>query len=204
MKIMATEGHMFTEGCRQVSHVVDSVITTFSYPWPVETHFPYRHAVDDHNNLRHHLPSIEDTLRTDRWQCRVFAFIIAVSEVNCYLAKKHWCWNGNEKETYSFFRRKLAFELINNVDVISSPCLEVDRLFYDSPNVHQLQTAPHNALKYRNRQWVQTASYRYQTFRCTTPACKRRIRTFCSCEKGVWLCTPCHGDHLFNLGSGSN
>eukprot|EP00986_Skeletonema_menzelii_P014601 scaffold9796_cov108-Skeletonema_menzelii.AAC.1 len=204
MKIMATGGNMFTEGCREVNRVVNNVTKTFSYPWPVETHFLYRHAVDDHNNLRHALPSIEDTWRTDRWPCRVFAFILAVSEVNCYLAKKHWCWSGNEKETYSAFRKKLAFELINNIAAVSSPCIQVDRLVAHSPNAHQLETAPKHAAKWRNRQWVNTAKQMYQTYRCSTPGCKKRIRTVCSCERGVWMCRECHGQHLFNLGSGSN
>jgi hypothetical protein len=204
MKIMATGGNIFTENCRRVNRVVNNATTSFSYPWAVETHFLYRHAVDDHNNLRHALPSIEDTWRTDRWPCRVFSFIIAVSEVNAYLAKRHWCWAGANKETYAVFRRKLAFELINNVAAVSSPCIQVDRLVANSPEAHRLEKAPNHALKWHNRQWVLTAKYCYQTHRCSTPGCTMRCRTFCSCEKGVWLCKRCHWEHLYNIGSGSN
>jgi hypothetical protein len=46
----------------------------------------YRHAVDDHNNLCHALPSIEDSWVTHRWEIRVFSFVLAISKVNAFLA----------------------------------------------------------------------------------------------------------------------
>ena len=36
---------------------------TFKYAEPFTLHFTYQHAVDDHNNLRHQVPSIEDGLQ---------------------------------------------------------------------------------------------------------------------------------------------
>jgi hypothetical protein len=60
--------------------------TEFAYTLPFDNHFHYRHAVDDHNNLHHLLPSWEDTWVTQRWELCVLAFIIAVCEVNAYLA----------------------------------------------------------------------------------------------------------------------
>ena len=203
MKIMATGGNLFTEIGREVSRRVNDVTTKFSYPWPVEIHFRYRHAIDDHNNLRHALPSIEDTWRTNHWPCRVFAYKLAVSEVNTYLTMKHFCWN-NTKETYSVFRRKLAFELINNKAAVSSLSQEVDPLLPNAPHVHRLEKAPLHAAKNKNRRWHCTAKYKYQAHACTTPGCKKMCQTFCSCKKGVWMCKDCHGEHLYNLGSSCN
>jgi len=37
------------------------VLRTFQFPLPYDWHYKYRHAVDNHNNLRHSLPSIEGT-----------------------------------------------------------------------------------------------------------------------------------------------
>ena len=55
------------------------------YKLPFDWHFCYYHAVYDHNNHRHTLPSIEDTWMTDRWECQVFALILAISELYTFL-----------------------------------------------------------------------------------------------------------------------
>ena len=63
---------------------------TFQYTCPFDWHFRYRHAVDDHNNLRHALPSIEDSWVTQQWETRVFSFIVAISEVNAFLCLRYF------------------------------------------------------------------------------------------------------------------
>ena len=55
-----------------------------SYNW----HYKYPHAVDNHNNLRHALPSIKHTIATNRWEICMFSFLLVVTKVNAYLA----CW----------------------------------------------------------------------------------------------------------------
>ena len=57
----------------------------FKYKLPFDWYFCYRHSVDYHNNLRHALPSILDKWVTYRWECRVFAFILAISDINTFL-----------------------------------------------------------------------------------------------------------------------
>ena len=90
MTIMATGGRLLSdESCKSTVRrwLEDGVETVknFAYALPFDWHFRYRHAVDDHNNLRHALPSIEDTWRTIRWVLRVFSFVLAISEVNAFL-----------------------------------------------------------------------------------------------------------------------
>jgi hypothetical protein len=48
----------------------------FKYTECFDNHFLYRHAVDDHNNLRHSDISLEETWSTHRWENRVFALCI--------------------------------------------------------------------------------------------------------------------------------
>jgi hypothetical protein len=55
-------------------------VGTFWFPCPYNWHYKFRHAVDDHNNLRHALPSIEHTITTTRWEMRVFSFVLTVTE----------------------------------------------------------------------------------------------------------------------------
>ena len=45
----------------------------FEYTAFFSNHFKYQHAIDDHNNLRHSTPSLEETRITHRWPNRVFS-----------------------------------------------------------------------------------------------------------------------------------
>ena len=61
------------------------VTTTLNYPYPAKWHYKYRQAIDDHNNLRHAVPSIKDSWTTHRWELRVLAFVITVCKVYAFL-----------------------------------------------------------------------------------------------------------------------
>ena len=58
---------------------------TIKYPELVFNHFQYRDAVDAHNGSRMFPIALEETWKTNRWACRVFAFLLSVTEVNCRL-----------------------------------------------------------------------------------------------------------------------
>ena len=91
MKMMATSGSLIAdETCRSTTHHwVERGINKhkeFAYTQTFDHHFCYRHAEDDHSNLHRSLPSWEDTWVTRPWELCVFAFILAICEVNTYLA----------------------------------------------------------------------------------------------------------------------
>ncbi len=75
----------------------DGTTKQFKYPEPYYLHFKYRHLIDDHNNIHHEVPSIEGTLKTQRWAIPVFQFVLAVAEVNMYLTMRHFVWYREEK-----------------------------------------------------------------------------------------------------------
>ena len=79
MRMMATGGPLgLTDECRETKRRCTEedrdVERKFRYTCPYDWHFRYRHAVDDHNNLRHATPAVEDSWLTHRWECRVFHF----------------------------------------------------------------------------------------------------------------------------------
>ena len=87
MRMMATGGRIleydtFKGTVRIWKENVKDAMKKFNYKLPFYWHFSYHHAVDYHNNLRHALSSIEDIWVKDWWDCWVFAFILAISEVN--------------------------------------------------------------------------------------------------------------------------
>ena len=71
MKLFATYGSLTvppnqTETVRIYKWLGENVTTKFYYTEPFANHFLFRHAVDDHNNLQHSVPSIEGTWVTHR------------------------------------------------------------------------------------------------------------------------------------------
>ena len=86
MKIMSTYGGLIIkdgqrESKRQYKKDGEMVQKTFQYCEPFSNHFEFCHCIDDHNNIRHQLPTIEATWTTHRWAFRVFTFILGVVEV---------------------------------------------------------------------------------------------------------------------------
>eukprot|EP00559_Dactyliosolen_fragilissimus_P002711 CAMPEP_0184872744 /NCGR_PEP_ID=MMETSP0580-20130426/41459_1 /TAXON_ID=1118495 /ORGANISM="Dactyliosolen fragilissimus" /LENGTH=665 /DNA_ID=CAMNT_0027375583 /DNA_START=1012 /DNA_END=3007 /DNA_ORIENTATION=+ len=72
MKLMSTYGGLTFPKNQRISKRTwkengETKNITFQYTEPFANHFNYRHAVDDHNNLRHGLPSIESTMLTHNW-----------------------------------------------------------------------------------------------------------------------------------------
>ena len=192
MKIMATGGVLEADdSCKMAQRGNGPSAVRFKYTKPIDWHFRYRHAIDDHNNLCHALPSIEGTWITTRWPIRVFSFLLALTEVNMFLALRFFVWNKEEKMELVHFRRKLSGLMIRNPWLPDTYGLDEeseDWLDIDCAHV----TAPEHAREYRNRQWVTTAAARFQQYVCKAPGCKKQVRTCCACRKGYWLCT----DHI--------
>ena len=88
MKLMSTYGGLtIAEDQHEVWRHYEGankemVDKSFKYAEPFANHYLFRHCIDDHNNLRHQTPSLEETWKTHRWPCRVFAFLLVVSKVN--------------------------------------------------------------------------------------------------------------------------
>ena len=151
MRMMATGGPMSViETCKETVRKcwMDNgveVVRRFKYACPFDWHLRYRHAVDDHNNLRHGLPSIEDSWITQRWEIRVFSFILAITEVNAFLALWYFTFaNGSIPGCPSLlvFCRRLAWQLIRNSWIVAEE--EAARDVHIG-SVHRLLTAPKKA-----------------------------------------------------------
>ena len=174
------------------------VVRRFRYACPFDWHFRYRHAVDDHNNLCHGLPSVDDSWATKQWEIQVFTFVLAISEVNVFIALRYFTFAKGTIAgcpTLIVFRRRLAWQLIRNSWIVAE---ESAAGMEDVPLVHMLMTAPNHAKAYHNWQWTCTAVARFQQYKCTY-GCGKKIRTYCACTPGRWVCCQCFPEHIRSL-----
>jgi hypothetical protein len=133
---------------------------TFKYTETFENHFLYRHAVDDHNNREN----------------RVFAFILAISEVNAWLAFWYFGWTTpKERRTLIQFRRRLAKELIYNPHRVDTSSDGESRASMRGPHIRKSATA-------RDA--------------CKTRGCNKKIKTYSKCMPWHWMCLDCWEEHL--------
>jgi hypothetical protein len=189
MKIMATGGVLATDDtCKTAVRGNGNDRVLFKYTKPFDWHFWYRHAVDDHNNLCHALPSLDDTWATTRWEIRVFTFLLAIYGINAYLALRFFKWAGKAKMTLLQFRRHLASFMVDNpwlptdynVSVDEGSSLEV---------ACDVVIAPNHAREFRYGRWVCDAKAAHQQYVCRVKGCQKQVRTCCACSPGSFLCT---------------
>ena len=102
---------------------------------------------------------------TQRWEIRVFAFLLAITEVNTYLAYKYFVWPGvlEQIPTLVEFRRKFSRALIDNQWISGGARMDEDEEVTHADEHGRVTARPH-AKKYRNRWWVCNAVSKYQQY----------------------------------------
>ena len=198
MILMSTYGSLSCNvNQRDSVRIVNGVPKIFKYNVVVGNHYKYRDAVDAHNAKRHDCGtkngiSLEETWKTSRWPCRVFAFILAIVEVNSYNAMKYF---GKYDGTQMQFRRKLAYQLIHNpYDIDGKQKKTHSRQILRSTSHHELISAP-PFCKFSGNKWAKRYKMKYQQHACNTIKCKNRVRTVCACSKDIWRCSECFSKH---------
>ena len=165
-----------------------------AYPEVVHNHYLYRHSVDDHNNKRHSPIGLEEVWATKTWEHRVFAFLLAVTEVNVKLAMEYFF--QQEKTSQLDFRKQLAKALIyNDYMEVDSP-RKRPRPATTENQEHSLETLPVNT-KFCGAKIVEACS-EYPQKQCSICK-KKRCRTYCSCTPGEHVCKGCYGIHMVKV-----
>ena len=172
----------------------------FKYTETFYNHFKFQHQVDDHNNLRHAPISFDASVNTKDWKIRAFTFIIALVEVNAKLAWSRFCCEGPTVVQIEF-RRTLAEELLefstrtprgrqkrSQEAMCNSVCGE--------------ETAPQFDGHWTGTEWTRLNTM-YAQHVCRTFNCNRRIRTYCRCNVGHWMCSICIGIHIASRDNGN-
>ena len=179
MKIMSTYGGLTEKEDQRDSHrahIVNGEVqnTTFKYKIPFANYFLFQHMIDGNNSIRHQVPSLEQTWTTHRWPNRVFAFLLALAEVNCYLAFRFFIWKGDEKLQFMDFRSKLGWDLINNEYLDIEEDESERRSKRKKRGDHELEKAPPHAKNWMGGRWDLTSNQKYKQFRCRGTGCKKQ------------------------------
>ena len=121
-EIMGTALGLMYRSNRERSWSLEGGTTAqFKFTEPYELHYNYRHLVDDHNNLHHAVPSIEESLPSQRWAMHKFQFVLVVLEVFLYVTYRYFLWAGGSGMTLLEFTRALAWAFIKNPYREASP-----------------------------------------------------------------------------------
>ena len=211
MKIMTTYGTLRpnANNDNQTYRILnDGSKVSFKYTKCFDNHYTFRHSVDDNNNLRHAIPSIEGSWVTHRWAPHVLSFLIALSETNAFLAFRYYIWDNKIRPAMSLndFCRKLALQLIKNKWLKSEmECNGNEEEETMRQSLRQkrkmeltLLSAPLHASFFSGTKWTCNANLRYAQYTCKGIGCSKRIRTYCSCNPNQWLCTRCFSNHFKN------
>ena len=169
----------------------------FKYPQLVYNHYKHGNCVDDKKSKRHLPISGETTWSTKRWECRFFAFLLAVTEVNCMLAYSYF--NSKKSIPMLVFRQELTRELLNNPYIQKKNKGKKKRDPF-APNENFILAIP--LKKFKNNNLV-TAKLNYPKVLCSH--CQNfECCSYCQCSPGKILCVECYANHrveaaLFHL-----
>ena len=122
LMMMSTYGSLIVQDAQRDSGRVNKEgamkrLKRFKYTEVIVNHFQYRGAVDGHNAKQHHDCgsknglSIESTWTMNRFENKVFSFILVTTEVNAYLARQY----STERDYKQVeFMKKLSHQLLFN------------------------------------------------------------------------------------------
>jgi Transposase IS4 len=109
--MMATYGTMTTGVSNNRRRLEDGSTANYLFPEVLANHKTYKAMVDCHNARRHSPLSFEERWATKVWPNRVFAFLLAITEVNVMLAEKYFIRMPSIRRVCMSFVRHLRINL---------------------------------------------------------------------------------------------
>ena len=128
---------------------------------------------------------------TKRWPNRVFAFLLSITEVNCFLAESYF--TSRTTESMMDFRKDLAHQLIKNkylAQEIRSDCCQSVRI--QQGITQGLLSLP--PFKNFLNGWMVNSKSCYPQKKCS--CCPREVQSYCKCSPGSYLCSHCFSEHI--------
>jgi hypothetical protein len=190
MTLMSTYGSLEANGKVTLRVVEDDDGVkrkkTVTYTEVIHNHYKYRHLVDDHNAKRHSPISLEVVWATKWWPNRVFAFLLAATEVNCRLAANYF-YSAEYKSTLEF-RKAFSEALIRNSYLEEE---EREKRRQSPRNVRPKEHGVFSLPAWKKFSGAQVVDAKSSAPQCRCIGCKKKTRTSCICSLGVYRCVDC-------------
>ena len=164
MMLMTTYGTLGEVGDQKKQHYLENGVKhvkTFQYPEVVHNHYKYRDVIDNHNSLRIHPISMEETWMTIQWLNRVFCFLLAVTMVNVQNAAAYFL---NKPKIDSLQSRRLIAKALSNNEYLQTGTSLRSGCKCRSVN-HVLMTVPH--FKKFVKGQLENCKTKYSKWKCT-------------------------------------
>ena len=121
----------------------------------------------------------------------MFAFLMSITEVNCYLAESYF--TSRKSKSMLDFRKSLSHQLIEN-DYFNQ---EAESQHCRSTRIqegigHGLMSLPPFKKKLGSR--MVPSDLKYPPKKCNF--CRREVQTYCKCTPGIHICSHCFEDHI--------
>jgi hypothetical protein len=173
----------------------------FNYSEPMSWHNKAKHWVDDHNQRRHSPIDLAEVWKTQWWPHRQFSFFLTITEVNA--ANSRGRAQDGIAEPVLAFQKKLAIAMLDNTLDNNGRIVDASNRLLRSHSAfveeHTFQTRPNFSGKWEGNHWAKTKK-KHQKLQCrASNSCIKRIRTYCSCNKGLPMCQACHITHVTSL-----
>ena len=200
-KFMATFGTLDEVAAHKTFRRTAAGDFHFSYPEPFSWHSKAKHWVDDHNQRRHSPIDLAEIWKTQWWPHRQFTFVLGIAEVNA--ANSRGRARDEKAEPVLQFRKKLALLLLDNkidengrIVAVVHPLL---RRRMTPTSDHTLLVRPSFTGRWTGVKWSKTQQKHQKSTCCGGNNCRKRMRTYCACNKGVPLCSSCHTLHVMTV-----
>jgi hypothetical protein len=185
---------------------VSKEIVRFRFPAILDDYYWARHAVDDNNNWRQGVLSLEESMATHSWLFRQFTFFLGLTEVNTYLAYNHFCRPGQPALHKRELRSILAKELLFNHWIRDRDEEEEQRRRSALRNVEHIQILLPPFKKFiDSRGGTADCKTKFKQLHCKTQGCdKTDERTYCRCDTLKPYCKQHFIEHVALSASGSS
>jgi hypothetical protein len=164
----------------------------------IDDYYRARLAVDLHNNVRQgQWRTLEETWASRKWPVRQLAFVVSATLVNTYFIYTHF--SGHEPiTTFNQFRRLVLLELMETEKARRNEGAEAARR-PRRPSLGGEVEVSHKLVHlklYEGASPGKRTKKKYQQQRCKGRGCGALTRTFCSCDRKLFLCLGCFATHV--------
>ena len=186
-------------------HPTTGAKISFKHVNAVDDYFFARTAVDEHNRTRQGNLSFEQGWQTRKWNVRVFAFLVGMSETNAKNAAAFFRDKPQQQNVSLFdFRLSVAQHILDvHAAQKRAPARKAARELRALHGEHRLMTIPVGCGRYtgkRDRDHDDgfkklSASRSAHKYQCQLCSCGKQIRTYCLCSPAHPVCIECYAEH---------